>query len=817
MHVHAKVLRELVPVPVAHARVAQCAGQRHVGPEGVHLLLDLVAAVGALGQVAVHEHLGHLEHILPHRVYVPLQRVGVDRVERPVHPGILAVLPFLRGPPQVGKRLEVLDQHLDLAVVRERFLEEALAAVEESGRLLGLLELLCDLLDVLGDGLGVPEVRVHAEAPNGLRQVGEIGCEALLLLELRVLVPRLVVRQALLGDRHDAVDAARPAVALHLLLEVPVAQLHLARIEGVVVDLDRVELVQDLRNLHRNLADELALAVDVLHVGGLDLKLAVEVLVLGADARHDGLGSLPQQRHDLVKDLLLFEDESLANPLDSDADTPEGHGNGHVGVQELKVLLVLVDLPRQDREARAIVAVIVWGHLGLQVRHVRGHVERHELLELFELLQVRLRVPHGSGHGDLEAVAEGAHGRLHGVHAVQHGFVAPEERLHDHGLERGDGLHRRDPLVEDAHGHGHKLLEGGGVDQLPAVVDDLEGQQRRLLSLDRRGPLLHNHHLRGGDHLHLEDAAPLHKRDESLRGCLHQVAQRIFHNILGHVDELLQLGALVGLLLRLVQIEPALAHVLEGGLDSILERHDPHVLEVRHHLVRGLQLALLELFQPRGLGVVRVKQAHLEHLVALRLDLDAGRDDLGFGEERVEGELRELLRVVVGGEAHGAALGHLLRLGLRELLRQGHEHLGELGAALEALIEHDLVHRARVLDVDLVDQLGGVSELVLELLAVESKAQHTVDLLHSQGGDVLRGHAVDVQAVAQHAHGARARGVRLPDAAREHKGILGLEVEEDARVPVHLHRLLPELLHSLYAVHVLLFVEVEHHTGGPRH
>ena len=57
-------------------------------------------------------------------------------------------------------------------------------------------------------------------------------------------------------------------------------------------------------------------------------------------------------------------------------------------------------------------------------------------------------------------VPPGLHFGLHGMHAVQHGDVRPEDVLHDGGVKLRDGLHALDGMFKDLLQLGLKL---GGV------------------------------------------------------------------------------------------------------------------------------------------------------------------------------------------------------------------------------------------------------------------------------------------------------------------------------------------------------------------
>ena len=181
---------------------------------------------------------------------------------------------------------------------------------------------------------------------------------------------------------------------------------------------------------------------------------------------------------------------------------------------------------------------------------------------------------------------------------------------------------------------------------------------------------------------------------------LGQEAERVLHHEIDHRHELLELADVVHLPLGLVEVEPALAHVLEPVAQAVLERYEPRLAQVRSHLRDGLQLHVLKLVGLGRLGRVARKEAHAQDLLILGLGLDDAGDQLGLGEERAEAELAELLGVVVRRYVlHGACVS------------AGRDHRGRrvnvaerilICAPDEFLVENYAVHRSRVLEVELV-------------------------------------------------------------------------------------------------------------------
>ena len=122
---------------------------------------------------------------------------------------------------------------------------------------------------------------------------------------------------------------------------------------------------------------------------------------------------------------------------------------------------------------------------------------------------------------------------------------------------------------------------------------------------------------------------------------------------------------------------------------------------------------------------------------------------------------------------------------------------------LGVLVEHDLVHRPRKVNVDLIDQLRCVHELVLQPLGVEPVAQDPVDLLHTQGRDVVRRHAVDEEVVFELRHGVAVELHCLLHPLDVAARVLHVEADPQSADPVYIvlpaeaHQVPPGLLRPL--------------------
>ena len=396
------------------------------------------------------------------------------------------------------------------------------------------------------------------------------------------------------------------------------------------------------------------------------------------------------------------------------------------------------------------------------------------------------------------------------MHGIQDRNAPPEQILHNRGFDAGNSLQGCDTLLKHLENRGEELVQRSAVveAELLHVHGKLDGKQRNLPLL--LGGLLYDN-CRGRHDVHSTVALCLDEGHKPFIGALHQDTQGVLHHEPDHPEELLKLGELVSLLVLLVQVEPALANVFEGAADQVLQGQDPGVLHLVGDLVRGLTLSLLELLELRALRVMDVEDVHLLDLQALRLHLHDRRNHLGLGEKCVEGELAELVRKVIQWDRKSPGLGHLGRHVDRELVLDRQDGaVFHLLVPLVDLVEDELVHCSGKVNVDLVDQLGRVHELVLELLRVQCVHQHPVDLLVRQRRDVLCGHVVYEEVVAQLEFGQLSLLEGLLHPVCEQEGVLRLEADVHSGLP---HVLVaPVVPHQ---VGVLCLVRVHHGAGNP--
>ena len=157
--------RERLPVPVAHALVAQRRNERHVGREGVHLDLDLLGHLELRRELVLVplEELGRLGDGKTVRVDLLLDLLRVEVEKRAVQPLPVRGEPVVRGLPQVVVRLERLLDLAQLLVLGDLEVEQALARVEQVRLLLRVAHLLGRLGAAVGRLLDVLDVRVPLE------------------------------------------------------------------------------------------------------------------------------------------------------------------------------------------------------------------------------------------------------------------------------------------------------------------------------------------------------------------------------------------------------------------------------------------------------------------------------------------------------------------------------------------------------------------------------------------------------------------------------------------------------------------------------
>ena len=192
----------------------------------------------------------------------------------------------------------------------------------------------------------------------------------------------------------------------------------------------------------------------------------------------------------------------------------------------------------------------------------------------------------------------------------------------------------------------------------------------------------------------------------------------VLHDELGLSEELLQLSLLVRLSVHLVEVEHGggadalgsgvlLVTLLgEAGLDDLLDFVDPGLFEEVGGLRDGRSLDLVELVNFHSLGHVGVEHVFNCHFVALFADLLLSLDDFVFDLEGAAAVLAELFGEVVGRDRdHSEERGGFSLWLLGEVELSG-DQVGSLGRQM--LVEDDLVHGLRKVDVDFVEESGSV-------------------------------------------------------------------------------------------------------------
>ena len=106
------------------------------------------------------------------------------------------------------------------------------------------------------------------------------------------------------------------------------------------------------------------------------------------------------------------------------------------------------------------------------------------------------------------------------------------------------------------------------------------------------------------------------------------------------------------------------------------------------------------------------------------------------------------------------------------------EHVRVLGVG-HVLVEDELVHRAHVVRVDLVEQVARVDLGLAQLLRAQAARDDAADLLRVELRDLVRGHAVDVQVVADE----RLRGLAALVRARDALGVQQALAKQVAQIP----------------------------------
>ena len=467
------------------------------------------------------------------------------------------------------------------------------------------------------------------------------------------------------------------------------------------------------------------------------LELDHDLLALLLDLRRE-------QLEDELRDLLVLLDEELAHRGGRDPEEAEAHLQRHLRLDGGHALLVLRhlggDLPDGLLLAREL------GEVGVDVEREHGVVRG-------VLLKVGLRARQRLLERRLDAAAQGGRQALVRGDGLQHGRVRPEEVLHDELLELRDVLHRVGALVEDGEHHvrvGLRRDAVGRAGRAAALLvrllhEELEREERRRRPEQVRRVDAAGHHgdLGGRDDRDIEGGAVADEGGVGVERVLGHEGDRVLHDEVDGAQQPLELGDGVDLAHLLVEVVPALAHLLERRLDAVLERRAPRQLEVLDGLQQRRRLRLLELLHGDALGEVGIVELQREGLVALGAHLDETADDLALREQRVEAEALLLLEALVRGHLHHAAPRHrplLLRRRHRERPEDGVRVvlLGRLGEALE----DDGGHGAAVLHVDLVEQARRVEVALLEPLGVECEGEHAVDTLLLERRQLLRGHRV---------------------------------------------------------------------------
>jgi len=139
----------------------------------------------------------------------------------------------------------------------------------------------------------------------------------------------------------------------------------------------------------------------------------------------------------------------------------------------------------------------------------------------------------------------------------------------------------------------------------------------------------------------------------------------------------------------------------------------------------------------------------------------------------------ELLREVVRGNGdHAEVRSELLSGGLRELELTSDEVVA-LGA--EMLVEDDLVHGFGEVNVDLVEESGGVGGgLATETLGVLGHGEDTADLVVVHLRDLVLGHVLDVVVILKESVSLDTLVEGCLEPRGENNGIFLIEQNEDA-------------------------------------
>lgn len=144
----------------------------------------------------------------------------------------------------------------------------------------------------------------------------------------------------------------------------------------------------------------------------------------------------------------------------------------------------------------------------------------------------------------------------------------------------------------------------------------------------------------------------------------------------------------------------------EARLDDLLDLVDPSLLEEVRSLGDAGSLDLVEFINFHGLGHVGVEHVLHGNLIAFLADFLLCTDHFVLDLKSLTAVLRELLGEVVRRDGdHAEVRGGLLSGSLGELKLTG-DQVSSLSA--QVLVEDDLVHSLGEVDVDLVQEGGGV-------------------------------------------------------------------------------------------------------------
>jgi len=146
-----QLLAHHLPVPLAHARVAQGDDEREERSERLELLLDGGSDGETPGVVFDRFALDALGHRLVVGRHAVGDVVSVEVEECVVEPALVVLEPLAGRGPQLVVGLEILDDARHVSVVGRRQVEQHLVVVEVARARLQLLQLLVDLDALLAD------------------------------------------------------------------------------------------------------------------------------------------------------------------------------------------------------------------------------------------------------------------------------------------------------------------------------------------------------------------------------------------------------------------------------------------------------------------------------------------------------------------------------------------------------------------------------------------------------------------------------------------------------------------------------------------